>query len=175
MARELVTMVWCDVCASADEVNTKATASHVIALDDVRRAIDLCARHAEAFITSLEYALSLGTPINEGRSRRPGRSPTDRGGEDRTGGNRETGGVCPVCQWRSPGGSDNAVRSHLKSAHQTTLAQVTGTATMPCPVDGCTFKAKAPQGLVAHVRIVHPTEYLDTAPEGSQEALDVAS
>jgi len=61
---------------------------------------------------------------------------------------------CALCDKRPKG--KGAYASHLRSYHDTTIAEVEGTATLPCPVDSCKRKAANGTGLGAHLRNSHP-------------------
>jgi hypothetical protein len=69
---------------------------------------------------------------------------------------------CALCDKRPKGVP--AYASHLRSYHDTTIAEVEGKATLPCPVDGCKRKAANGTGLGAHLRNSHP-EWLLANPD----------
>lgn len=67
--------------------------------------------------------------------------------------------TCPLCDATPV--SVGALETHLRNHHQTSIAEQNGTATIPCPVSGCSRKAKGQTGLMAHIRMTHVDYYAE--------------
>jgi hypothetical protein len=69
---------------------------------------------------------------------------------------------CPMCD--KTAATRDALNTHLRNYHASSLAEVEGTATLPCPVPGCKRKLQSGTGVSAHLRSNH-MEWLRAHPE----------
>lgn len=108
--------------------------------------VDSCAEHAKPFLDLAQFLSDLGRPV-KGKGTTQAR---DRAGDQ---GEPEADRTCPTCGFVSV--NRTAMRTHLRSAHDQSLAEATGGQgqALDCPECGRTFDA--PQGLAAHRRRTH--------------------
>lgn len=67
------------------------------------------------------------------------------------------GRTCPVCGFVSA--AHRHLNEHLKRKHSTSLAELDGSAHLPCPIAGCSRKFGREVGRHQHVRTGHPEQY----------------
>lgn len=152
MAREVVVYTWCDPCFGNDGNRTEGE-EVTVALGELGISkpltLSLCPEHRVEFYDDLRDLLKEFGQKTEGTtsSRRSSPSSTSKTGrpsrEDLT---------CSDCGHMAP--NKNALATHVRSMHSTTLAEQTGAPTPhECPECGRHFER--PQGLAAHRRTVH--------------------
>lgn len=158
MARQIVT--WCDAHLAKGEqvVGETWTVSLTVPGGKAREfELDVCADCAAPFHGLLTDLQDSARQISGPKSLPSVGSVTsdDRG----------PGPVsCPLCM-ASPS-TESALNTHLREHHDTTLAEVNGTAKVPCPVDGCGRKLVNGTGRTSHVRTNH-REWYDAHPDRS--------
>jgi uncharacterized C2H2 Zn-finger protein len=143
--QRIVIESWCDICEAETEGERVPSTSDIeFAFDGMRYAVDLCDTHKDpAWSAMLQYATEVGPVRKMGRPRK-----SDSG--ERI--NAARGKFpCPKCDQTFY--TKQALAAHA-TAHTTYPA-----AKLQCPY--CEFIAKAPQGLVPHVRSKHAQLAID--------------
>lgn len=152
MAQTIVTL--CDPCLMEGKEAPAQTWGLAVAAPGSKAApyeIDVCELHADPYRVLLAHLAEDGRRADRKRPlpsvAAPGATVAPRAGSD--------GGphVCPVCGHETP--SAGGMPSHVKNAHNMTLAEATGQASISCPMPGCDRHFKARQGQSAHLRSAH--------------------
>ena len=143
MAQTIVT--YCDPCLARGEERLGVTWEISIRPPGARKprafAPDVCETCAKGFTDLLEFLGEGARPAEvEPAASPPSREP------------------CPSCDYLSA--THAGLVSHMRDKHETTLAEATGTADIPCQVRGCDRKFSAVQGLAVHMRRVHDRAYV---------------
>lgn len=141
MATEIVRVSLCDLCLRDDIRTTEIKRTAVLAVDQLRRQVDLCASHADLADALEETLRAVGNPIAT-----PASSAADVGEFK-----------CPRCgrayDLRS------SLRYHLKTTHGlegATASRALGLEADGLPCDVCGFVAATPTGFAVHRRAKHP-------------------
>lgn len=149
MPKELVINPWCDPCYEADErvLGEEVT----LAFGDLGRmrprVMLLCERHRKEFYDPLrELAEKFGDTSGEA----PTVKPSGRKG---VGGRPSVADLtCPECGHVTP--SKDALRSHARSSHDKSLAELKGDE-LPFECPDCSRRFENAQGVAAHRRSAH--------------------
>lgn len=144
--REVVTRVWCDVCAKESLWNEGEEVPAVVIGTLKPRVVALCEPHRkELFDPFQEVLTDLGQIVPDALM----------GGSPRKG----VGGrpsveqlTCPACGHVSP--NKSALTSHTKNMHDASIEELRGEP-LPYECPECQRKFGRPQGMAAHRRTVH--------------------
>jgi hypothetical protein len=153
MARELVTLTWCDLhqAESGEQVPAATWSVAYVAPDGTtgQFEVDACESCGKRYRELVDELTEFGREVKvAGKGRRPAVSARSE--------NPTTDRVsCPArgCDFTgAPGG----LSTHTRNVHGVTAAELTGAASLPCPVKGCDRKFTGRQGVAAHLRSTHP-------------------
>lgn len=173
MAQEIVT--WCDTHMSKGERVVGQTWRLAVAEPGSKPrefeldACESCAEPFAALIADLqESARQVGgskttpTMLSAGASGAP-LSPI-------TG---QPGMPCPLCA--AVPASRNALDTHMRKDHDTSLAEHEGTAKYPCPVPSCDRLLLKPQGIMQHVKRSHADWFAENPDYSAAGTVPLAS
>ena len=168
MAQQIVTL--CDPCLINDGKESPAQqwglAITVPGAKPMAFEIDVCDMHAQPYRTLLEHLAEDG--------RKAGKRPLPTAPATTTAAPMSTGPVpsgagvpCPVCGRVL--GAVGGLRTHVRVEHNRSLAEIEGTAGIPCTEPDCDRAFQGFQGLSSHLRAFH--EY---GPDRAREAVAAA-
>jgi len=143
MAVELVTVMWCDVCATDD----RKTQAEQVTLGD--RELELCEEHRAPVDAALALVAEHGRPAAPPARRKRIMAAESPDATD-----------CPVC--RAKLANRSSLATHLRNQHDAGPADYpdlfpSKRPPVDCPECGQSFIGH--QGLYSHVRTTHPAAY----------------
>ena len=147
-------MVECDPCQNDDPEKLTPARTRRVVIDGIAYEIDVCPFHAQAIDALAVNLAEIGRKSKMTKGEAPSEAIS-----------------CPACD--DVFSTKGALNAHTRDKHGgITAAELRGTATLKCPVKGCTRAFELPQGLAVHQRLVHgpPTKRARSGGSGQKAA-----